>query len=61
MNEELILGTSSKGIKMDLLRFKDDILKDMRNIAMNCILCSFMSLNIFLNNECPTKLSFFVV
>ena len=34
MNEELILGTSSKGIKMDLLRFKDDILKDMRNIEL---------------------------
>ena len=34
MNEELILGTTSKGIKMDLLRFKDDILKDMRNIEL---------------------------
>ena len=32
MNEEIITGTSSKNIKMDLLRFKDDILKDMRNI-----------------------------
>lgn len=32
MNEEIITGTSFKNIKMDLLRFKDDILKDMRNI-----------------------------
>ena len=34
MNEEIITGTSSKNIKMDLLRFKDDILKDIRVIEL---------------------------
>jgi hypothetical protein len=33
-NEEIIPGLSSKSLKMDLLRFKDDILKDMRNIEL---------------------------
>ena len=31
-NEDLMLGVSSKSIKMDLLRFKDDILKDMKKM-----------------------------
>ena len=34
-NEVIIPGTSSKSIKMDLIRFKDDILKDMRIIQIS--------------------------
>ena len=34
-NEENIPGSSSKSIKMDLIRFKDDILKDMREIQIS--------------------------
>lgn len=34
-NEVIIPGTSSKSIKMDLIRFKDDILKDMRIIKIS--------------------------
>ena len=34
MNKENITELSSKNMKMDLLRFKDDILKDMRTIEI---------------------------